>query len=559
MVNKKTGCSEEKAVKGFVIFILLGFSAFILRYIYLIFSSDSIASDVLVQEILSCKSISKSIQDYVAQQTFFQFNFLFYVPKLFLQIFLRDMILTDKLNVLLSYLLFLLLAYLVSRSFVSDQSGWIVISLLGCGLSFSWTNIVVVEQSYTIHMIYMLLFLLIINAACKEFDRRYSRKQYCRMAVLSLYVIYILSFDQRYAAIFIVPYCIAVYIVNYIDKYKVESFRKLDKTFIINLSIFSAVMGASIFTGLLINWHLKNVLHFSSRMTDLSAYKFADFKEFFQALAIHFSGILQLWGCDLDVSISVFSIESAVYLIKGVACIGCMVVIPVICFVRYQKLLEGIKKLLWFYVVMSAVLFYIYVLSSFSGYVIARYFVYEVVISIIISAWYLYEHMIKTHNLNRFLIYAFLFIFMLSSLGYIKKKICEYEGPYAARETLIQSLHENGFSYGYATYWNAQILTSMSNAKLKVLPVLLQETTISPFYDLNYIHQFSSESHAGNAFLLFTSEEYTQMSETMAALEEQIGEPAEILTIGNYVVLTYNYNIADRLHSFPYNDAYALS
>lgn len=228
--------SEEKVVKSVVIFILMAFAAFIMRYMHLIFTSDSLASDILVQEILSCKTIS--IEDYVAQQSFFQFNFLFYLPKLLFQMMVQDMILADKLSVLVLQSLLLLLVYLVNRSFIRKRSGWIVISVLGCGLSFGWLNIIVVELAYTLHMIYMLLFLLIMNHVFRKFDYRYGRKQYGRMIILSLYVIYILSFDQRYAAVFIVPYCIALCITGYMEKYEVESFRKLDKTFIFNFLHF---------------------------------------------------------------------------------------------------------------------------------------------------------------------------------------------------------------------------------------------------------------------------------------------------------------------------------
>lgn len=58
------------------------FMAFILLYSHFLFSSDTLASDIIVQEIMSHKTLA--ISDYWSQQTFFQFNILFWLPKLLL-------------------------------------------------------------------------------------------------------------------------------------------------------------------------------------------------------------------------------------------------------------------------------------------------------------------------------------------------------------------------------------------------------------------------------------------------------------------------------------------
>lgn len=48
-----------------------------------LFSSDSLASDVIVQQLASSGKLS--IRSYVSQQTFWVFNVLFWFPKYFLK------------------------------------------------------------------------------------------------------------------------------------------------------------------------------------------------------------------------------------------------------------------------------------------------------------------------------------------------------------------------------------------------------------------------------------------------------------------------------------------
>ena len=533
------------------------FMAFILLYSHFLFSSDTLASDIIVQEIMSHKTLA--ISDYWSQQTFFQFNILFWLPKLLLWLIIPNIIVVDKICVALLYLLFLFLVYLVSKSFLKNESAWIVVGVLGCGISYGWMVNAVVEIAYTIYLIYMLAFLGLSNYIFENLEQKRNRKQNIVLIILALLVIYVLAIDQRYVVVFIIPYCIAIALVYYIDNYKVNALKDLGKISLLNFGILFCVMGTSALVGLFINSYLKKSLPFSPRLTGVMNYQFAEPQDFFKSLAIHIAGILQLWGCDLNTSVSTLSFESIGYLIKGILCITCMVIIPVLCAIKYKKMPRGIKVLLLFYIIMVSILFYIYVFSVLGTTANNRYFTYEIILAIQISSWYLYENMIKPHNLNRFLFIVALVCFgVISQLTTftIVMKNNGFKEQYEAREFLIEALKECDLSYGYATYWNAQIITSMSNAQIKVLPVNIMESAVISFYDMNYNHQFSADNYKGKSFIVFTNQEYEEFSERLEQIYIEGARPEEIVNINNYVILLYDYNIAEKFMDFSYNVDY---
>lgn len=232
-----------------------------------------------------------------------------------------------------------------------------------------------------------------------------------------------------------------------------------------------------------------------------------------------------------------------------------MVVIPYRCLLEYKRLSPKLKNLLIFYLIMAFELFYIYALSSMNMPGHARYYVYEIPVAVIISSWYLWEHMIKPHNLNRYLLILGVVVFGLISQIDIGYKIKTSGEQYSQREKIVSTLQEYNLTYGYASYWNAQILTSISNGKIKVLPVRLGDV-LMPFYDINYIHQFDASEHLGNTFLLLTKAEYEDIIKGDNQIFQEIGEPEKVVEAGEYEILIYSYNIAENARYFPYNSLY---
>lgn len=519
-----------------------------------LFSSDSLASDIIVQELSSSGSLS--IHNYVSQQTFWIFNLPFWFPKYFLSMLVHNTILVDKITILMLYVLLLGLAFLVADDYCGNRKvAWLMLCILGSGISTAYIKWGIIESAYTIHIIYMLAF-LILGASLIDKITAKSKRTMLNVILIMLFTVYILSFDQRYAAVFIVPFCAALLITTYLDCYKVDSLKKIERRLVLRVCLAELAIGCATAVGLLINGNIKNLLPFTARLTDISSYYFIEFDYIFDALAKYFRGILELWGADFSISVSTISIHFVIYLLKSCVCVLVMAVIPSKCIFQYKFLPAKLRFLLMFYWVMSLELFCIYALSNYN--LInnnCRYYIYEIPIAVIISSWYLWEHMVKPHNLNRYLLILCVVVFCVISQISIESLIKNHEKEYEAKEEIIAALKEHNLTYGYATYWNAQIMTSISNAEIKVLPVNL-DGALTPFLCLNYIHQFDTSWYIGETFLLLSTEEYCTMETDFPRFYEEIGEPNDMVSIGDYVALLYDHNITENQKYFPYNSHY---
>lgn len=540
-------------IKFLAIVFILNLAFMIFRGGESLFSSDILASDIIVQELHSRWG---TIHSYVSQQTFWTLNLPYWLPKYILSLFIHDNILVDKiailvLNMCLLIVIFIFVAYCCGNKNV----GWLTLCVLGCGISKFWIECEVMESAYTIHMLYCFIFLIGGNYLIDNLKKPKTKKYYVILLILNLFIIYILSIDQRYAAIFIAPFCASMLVNTYLECYKVEFVNKIEhKQLRDSLLTVLMILGATL-AGLLCNGILKKMLPFIAGLTDVNSFSFASFELFFDNLASFIYNILILWGGVFSTSVSTISCTSFIYLIKTGACFLIMVVIPCKCVLEYKRLSPKLKNLLIFYLIMALELFYIYALSSMNMPGHARYYVYEIPVALIISSWYLWEHMIKPHNLNRYLLILGVVVFGVVSQIDIGYRIKTSEEQYNQREKIVSTLQEYNLTYGYASYWNAQILTSISNGEIKVLPVRLGDV-LTPFYDINYIHQFDASEHLGNTFLLLTETEYEDIVKGNNLIYQEIGEPEKIVEAGEYEILIYGYNIAENARYFPYNSLY---
>lgn len=538
-------------LKSLGIFFVLTLCAIILAFSENYFTSDNLASDILVQEVVSTGKLNLS--NYVAQQTFWGFNILFWLPKYLIYTILPNAILTNKIYILLLFFLYLGILFKTANYLGNRRTAYISIAILGCGISNEWFFISVLEPAYVLHLVYMLLFIRLGIEMGKNNKNT---------VVFLLFIAYIISFDQRYAAIFTLPFVIAICIYIYIYIYKMDTFLKIWENISREIKIILGLVFSTM-CGLAINLLFKTKFPYLARLTDLNFYTFGDAQNFFTSLAIHIQEILKLFGCNFDSSVSTISIHSVGYVLKLFCAICCLLIFPILCTKKFHNLSRKLKLLLIFYWVLIFELFYIYVLSSLS--IIApngRYFVYEIPIGIMISSWYVSEYILKRYKVNKLLFCLFILLFgVISQVQIINvacnERITTYNNgiSYKEKRNIIDVLKNNKLIYGYSTYWNAQILTSMSNVTIKILPIQTENGHIVPFYSLNYIDSFSADNYNGKTFVLLSTEEYSEWVVNNVLINEEI-EPVEVIESNGYIILIFPYNIAQELEYFPYNESF---
>lgn len=131
--------------------------------------------------------------------------------------------------------------------------------------------------------------------------------------------------------------------------------------------------------------------------------------------------------------------------------------------------------------------------------------------------------------------------YRLSTLN--SEKILAQPGQFNPdREKLIALLAEKKLQYGYATYWNAGVLSVISNEKSKVRQIQIQNGLPMPMRHLSSNRWYQSSSWQGKTFLLLQENEATLVDWKKMA---QLGmTPVAQYKSSGFLIFVFEENIA---------------
>ena len=105
---------------------------------------------------------------------------------------------------------------------------------------------------------------------------------------------------------------------------------------------------------------------------------------------------------------------------------------------------------------------------------------------------------------------------------------------------VVNYLEEQGLNYGYATYWNANILTLISNSKVKVRDISLDNDQPVKGWLNTDRAWYNSQPKQDKYFVLLTNSEY---DDKVSRNHSILDNTSEILRYGNWVILVKDNNI----------------
>ena len=106
-------------------------------------------------------------------------------------------------------------------------------------------------------------------------------------------------------------------------------------------------------------------------------------------------------------------------------------------------------------------------------------------------------------------------------------------------ESLCEFLEENELEYGYATFWDANSITLLSDSKVKVRCIRIDAGIISPRLYQTNINWYKDNSY-DSYFLLLTPQEYLQYISS-----NDYERPKKLLEYEKSYILVYDYNIVE--------------
>jgi hypothetical protein len=117
------------------------------------------------------------------------------------------------------------------------------------------------------------------------------------------------------------------------------------------------------------------------------------------------------------------------------------------------------------------------------------------------------------------------------------------------KQPIVDAARKAGLTFGYATYWNASVVTVLSNADVRVLPVhLVPGTGVVPMRYLGSEWWYRSEAHNGPVFLFVTDDEMRAITRNF--LYDFLGTPQRVIVSGGGSLLVYPENFAERIPSW---------
>jgi hypothetical protein len=110
---------------------------------------------------------------------------------------------------------------------------------------------------------------------------------------------------------------------------------------------------------------------------------------------------------------------------------------------------------------------------------------------------------------------------------------------------LTEYLNNEGLVYGYATFWNSNVISVLSGGAVKVRAIRLDSGLPQPYLHLSSLAWYRPEAHAGESFLLLTDAELKELN--MNALYAQTGTPVKVLKFEGHNILVFDSNISSKL------------
>jgi len=255
-----------------------------------------------------------------------------------------------------------------------------------------------------------------------------------------------------------------------------------------------------------------------------------------------FKQYITLMGVQPEKGDPIFAAPSVMLVIRLLG-FAVLLIAPLLMLIRYRHIRHTASRLvLWAHLALSFVILFGFVCGTLSG---ANWRLVPMVGSAILcTAVYLYELIERRGVAMRFGVLLTVLLLSVSLSHAVTMLSMPYDyGKDDSMYDVIDTLDERGYTYGYASFWHASRTAVMSEGRLEVRNVNIQEGTVTPYYYQTWRDSFE-QAEADTYFLLLTENEaYTlESSSELDRLCKQYGL-LDFFTEGEYVVLVFDRNI----------------
>lgn len=218
-----------------------------------------------------------------------------------------------------------------------------------------------------------------------------------------------------------------------------------------------------------------------------------------------------LFGVDAAYGMGIFSLESILNIIR-IASAAIIAIVPVIALIFYKKLDYASKVLVLSHFGVSGVIMFGYIFGILSA---ANWRLSPMICTGVMVCFAAFRAA-KPHILAvRFSVLAVCVLVLLSAISV--KTVAEMDRNGIEKNEkyqLSQFLEENGLEYGFATFWNSQAITVLSDSRVKVANTDINENGITPCYYQTNKNWFAAQEGVDKYFVLASDYEVSILEQT---------------------------------------------
>lgn len=250
---------------------------------------------------------------------------------------------------------------------------------------------------------------------------------------------------------------------------------------------------------------------------------------------------LTLIGLDIQEGTKVSSLKSIGYMLR-IAMGILLLVSPIILLAGYRRIQDRYTKILLFaHLVITAFILFGYIFGNLSN---ANWRWTPMVGSgalVSIACIRFLVHQKKAPMRVGVIFCVLVVLFSALNFNIIRKKPVDYgqDGKYYV---LARRLEEEGLEYGYATFWNAQVITLLSDSKVRTRSIAVTNSSITPDYYQSQYTWYLDQEGVEEYFIAFETAQYFSLKES-AYWSKMSSHVTRRFTVAGYFVVVMDQNI----------------
>ena len=266
---------------------------------------------------------------------------------------------------------------------------------------------------------------------------------------------------------------------------------------------------------------------------------FGDMDNWMSALIMIPSSLFELMGIKVNSSIELFSFSGIIILIKVVAVLV-LFVTPIVMLFKYRKIKRVEHKIFLLAHHFTALVILIgWVFGKLSS---AEWRLSPLIVSASICCAIYASQFIEVKASKRMALIIAVPLLLMSFITVVQVMAMNKQSvENKSFEKVVKHLEEKNLKYGYGSFWNANVLTMISDSKVKVRDVKFDSGKMMPNDYQTNKNWYKNAPKLNEYFVLMTSNEYSQYYEGQNS--SSFGKPKEIYNFDNYVILIYDHNL----------------